>query len=514
MSVLRLVKGGEFSGDEGVDHEAELIERSIASYWAPTEKSDEVDCVGVDSQRSVPLDFESTSFKHVGGIVSRLLSGESDVLGVLNISPRFTEYVSRRFGSLDRFFDSQVWVNLLIESFRRVYVPQISLAAASYGIESKAYDARFKERLRGLGDESESFNSSIDRDSLEMDVNSIQFQVDLVKSFIMAVGELCSKIPDHELGMDNLMGFPYVQGSKEGREVYEGRMINHGFKMAEEGTEMSTIFCDVDGFKGFNSVYEYAWANKVLRKVAKIARRCLRDSDEKFRYGGEEIVFFVPGGDLELGQRLAERLRVAVEESPIYCFAHLSFSLIDGTGRKIPLSHDDVFTSEPTGEVECSMNHLKMVELEEENYKGMSDFVLNIKCSDSGRYFVDDDLDSGDGLSPMMLEAVGRLLDKIKGLRPQDEFKVVVNRRRKSIALIAKGNITISFGVNSFQLPNDMRSAILESKKMVPNITGKNKNQLEQNLVGFFDQAITHAAGLMNQSKAEGKNCVRSAKFE
>jgi diguanylate cyclase (GGDEF)-like protein len=44
---------------------------------------------------------------------------------------------------------------------------------------------------------------------------------------------------------------------------------------------------------------------------------CLRSYDVVGRYGGEEFLIIAPGCDLELAQKLAERIRTAISEQPV-----------------------------------------------------------------------------------------------------------------------------------------------------------------------------------------------------
>ncbi|MDR1128263.1 MAG: GGDEF domain-containing protein [Treponema sp.] len=74
---------------------------------------------------------------------------------------------------------------------------------------------------------------------------------------------------------------------------------------------------DIDHFKRFNDSYGHVNGDEVLKHVVKIVSEGLRKHDFLGRYGGEEFVFFLGNADLETGVKVAERLRKALESSPV-----------------------------------------------------------------------------------------------------------------------------------------------------------------------------------------------------
>jgi diguanylate cyclase (GGDEF)-like protein len=79
----------------------------------------------------------------------------------------------------------------------------------------------------------------------------------------------------------------------------------------------SCLMLDVDHFKQLNDSYGHPAGDQVLRQVAECARRSIRDVDLIGRYGGEEFVVFLPETDLVTALLVAERLRAAMENTPI-----------------------------------------------------------------------------------------------------------------------------------------------------------------------------------------------------
>jgi two-component system cell cycle response regulator len=76
---------------------------------------------------------------------------------------------------------------------------------------------------------------------------------------------------------------------------------------------------DVDHFKSVNDEYGHAAGDRALRAIADALRSNTRVFDSLARYGGEEFVVVMPGTGLDDASQAAERLRVAVEETPFMC---------------------------------------------------------------------------------------------------------------------------------------------------------------------------------------------------
>lgn len=83
------------------------------------------------------------------------------------------------------------------------------------------------------------------------------------------------------------------------------------------GSRLAVIMFDVDHFKKFNDRYGHAVGDDVLRLVAQVSTQALRTSDLLGRYGGEEFVVLLPAAPVEAAMAVAERLRVAIAQSPL-----------------------------------------------------------------------------------------------------------------------------------------------------------------------------------------------------
>jgi diguanylate cyclase (GGDEF)-like protein len=88
-------------------------------------------------------------------------------------------------------------------------------------------------------------------------------------------------------------------------------------EMAEGGRNAVIAMVDIDHFKHFNDDYGHHVGDVTLQKVAAVLRSAARDQDRVYRYGGEEFVIVFTDSGRENAVSLADRVRLAVEGTPI-----------------------------------------------------------------------------------------------------------------------------------------------------------------------------------------------------
>jgi len=77
------------------------------------------------------------------------------------------------------------------------------------------------------------------------------------------------------------------------------------------------VMLDIDHFKAVNDNYGYLVGDDVIRHLAKLIRKQVRETDISARYGGEEFIILLADTHAEGGLIFAERLRKTVEESVV-----------------------------------------------------------------------------------------------------------------------------------------------------------------------------------------------------
>jgi diguanylate cyclase (GGDEF)-like protein len=86
--------------------------------------------------------------------------------------------------------------------------------------------------------------------------------------------------------------------------------------LALAGTRLAAVLLDLDHFKAFNDRNGHLAGDEALSRVGEILRSSVRRDDLVFRYGGEEFLILLPQSDRDDAARLAERVRVAVQDNP------------------------------------------------------------------------------------------------------------------------------------------------------------------------------------------------------
>lgn len=96
------------------------------------------------------------------------------------------------------------------------------------------------------------------------------------------------------------------------RHFYE--RLEEEFKRAERyGSDLSLILLDLDHFKQVNDTLGHQQGDAVLRELAGVLRRTIRETDLLARYGGEEFAVLLPETNLPGALQQAERLRRQVK---------------------------------------------------------------------------------------------------------------------------------------------------------------------------------------------------------
>ncbi|PKL49731.1 MAG: hypothetical protein CVV42_05180 [Candidatus Riflebacteria bacterium HGW-Riflebacteria-2] len=100
---------------------------------------------------------------------------------------------------------------------------------------------------------------------------------------------------------------------------YFQETLSHEFTRAKRYNKpLSLMLIDIDFFKKFNDTYGHLVGDKVLRHVATVFNKSVREQiDTVARYGGEEFAVILPETSIEGATRFAERIRAAVEESRV-----------------------------------------------------------------------------------------------------------------------------------------------------------------------------------------------------
>ncbi len=87
-------------------------------------------------------------------------------------------------------------------------------------------------------------------------------------------------------------------------EAYRSKRYKH---------PLSLLFLDVDHFKQYNDAYGHLQGDKVLIRLGRIIKSCLRTMDSAYRYGGEEFTVILPETEGKEAAIVAARIRASME---------------------------------------------------------------------------------------------------------------------------------------------------------------------------------------------------------
>lgn len=114
----------------------------------------------------------------------------------------------------------------------------------------------------------------------------------------------------------------------------------------------SVLMLDIDHFKQVNDLHGHTWGDKVLISIARVLNDRLRHTDMSGRYGGEELVVWLPGAGLDEAAIIADVIRRAVEHT-IFTSADGIFSVtisigVSGINYSYHQTFDDIINEADT----------------------------------------------------------------------------------------------------------------------------------------------------------------------
>lgn len=101
------------------------------------------------------------------------------------------------------------------------------------------------------------------------------------------------------------------------RHQFHTRLHSEIANAKRQKTSLCCIMTDIDFFKSVNDTYGHAVGDCVLKNVAKVIKKELREYDIPSRYGGEEFTILLPNTSLDEATVVAERLRSQIEKKSI-----------------------------------------------------------------------------------------------------------------------------------------------------------------------------------------------------
>jgi len=101
------------------------------------------------------------------------------------------------------------------------------------------------------------------------------------------------------------------------RRQFEAALDREVDRVARSGEPALLLLMDIDHFKAVNDHHGHAAGDLVIQAVARALQDCVRPMDTVARIGGEEFAAVLPNCAPAFGQRVAERVRRAIERLAI-----------------------------------------------------------------------------------------------------------------------------------------------------------------------------------------------------
>jgi diguanylate cyclase len=168
---------------------------------------------------------------------------------------------------------------------------------------------KVQTRLDAVADQLRTFRESEERRSAENErhAEELRREVAQLKTRTSELAEICAA-QENRLMIDSLTGV-------HSRYAYEARINEEHQRWQRHSQPLTYTIWDIDHFKRINDQYGHEAGDRLLRAVAEILNRHKRAEDFLARIGGEEFVLLLPMTALDAGLVVANKLRVAIEET-------------------------------------------------------------------------------------------------------------------------------------------------------------------------------------------------------
>lgn len=114
------------------------------------------------------------------------------------------------------------------------------------------------------------------------------------------------------------------------RRYFRERLEEEVVRALRRDSRIAFLMVDLDHFKKVNDTYGHLVGDVVLRDVAHLIRRSVREIDLVGRYGGEEFGVVLPDSARDFGMQIAKRIREVIEQASIRAYdekVHVTVSI-------------------------------------------------------------------------------------------------------------------------------------------------------------------------------------------
>lgn len=106
------------------------------------------------------------------------------------------------------------------------------------------------------------------------------------------------------------------------RRYLEESLLKEISRSLRKGLPLSVVMIDIDHFKAFNDTFGHEAGDTVLRELAHLFQKHVREGDFACRLGGEEFVLILPEATREAAFHRAEKMREEIKKLQLVSGAH------------------------------------------------------------------------------------------------------------------------------------------------------------------------------------------------
>lgn len=187
------------------------------------------------------------------------------------------------------------WVNSTI-------VPFLDAAGLPYQYVAIRTDiTRIKEAEGVMQQSKDQLEALVRERTKELDVTNSQLQSEIERRKELEEHLRSLAITDTLTGIFN-------------RRKFDETLKDEVRRSERYGAPLSLVLLDIDFFKKINDARGHQVGDTVLKMLGSFVAEKIRSHDVFARYGGEEFVVLAPGTNIEGCRKLAEKLRVGIEQ--------------------------------------------------------------------------------------------------------------------------------------------------------------------------------------------------------
>jgi diguanylate cyclase (GGDEF)-like protein len=134
-----------------------------------------------------------------------------------------------------------------------------------------------------------------------------------LKSTLHALEQFQVEIERKNVELERLANHDFLTGCLN-RRAFNERAIKMFEQCRRDRRPMALLMLDIDHFKSVNDRFGHPVGDRVIRGLGTLLLSTSRAEDLVGRFGGEEFVVALPDTGYDAAYRIAERIRIAVEE--------------------------------------------------------------------------------------------------------------------------------------------------------------------------------------------------------